>query len=94
MGGLEPNNIITDQDVAMKIAIEVVFSSSTHRNYRWHIMQNFRKGVGNLLQDDEKLCNAFNDCVDHSWSEQEFETKWEAMLLDNHLEENEHFQHL
>ena len=38
MGGLHPLNIITDQDVAMKTAILVVFLAAIHKNCRWHIM--------------------------------------------------------
>ncbi|CAL5033255.1 unnamed protein product [Urochloa decumbens] len=43
MGGKDPLNIITDQDLAMKAAIALVFETSTHRNCRWHIVENDRK---------------------------------------------------
>ena len=39
----DPANIITDQDIAMKVAIAEVFVNSVHRNCRWHIMENARK---------------------------------------------------
>lgn len=46
MGGKDPVNIITNQDLAMKAAIAEVFATSLHRNYRWHIMENARKSMG------------------------------------------------
>ena len=39
MGSRQPDNIITDQDIAMKASIAKMFPLSTHRNCRWHIMQ-------------------------------------------------------
>jgi hypothetical protein len=39
MDGLAPDNIITDQDVAMKKSIGKMFPNTVHRNCRWHIMQ-------------------------------------------------------
>ena len=38
MGGKEPKTIITDQDKAMKRAIEIVLKSTTHRNCFFHIV--------------------------------------------------------
>ena len=49
MGGKDPVNIITDQDIAMAAAIAEVFVSSVHRNCRWHIMENARKFMGGFL---------------------------------------------
>uniref|UniRef100_A0A0E0LY81 SWIM-type domain-containing protein n=1 Tax=Oryza punctata TaxID=4537 RepID=A0A0E0LY81_ORYPU len=94
MEGVEPTNIITDQDLAMKAAIALVFPHAKHRNCRWHIMQNAQKKIGHILDHDKALCDAFNDCLDNSWTEQEFDAKWDAMLETYHLEDNEHFRHL
>jgi hypothetical protein len=41
MKGKAPMNIITDQDGAMRSAIAQVFPNSTHRNYRFHIMDKY-----------------------------------------------------
>ncbi|KAM0892575.1 hypothetical protein ACQ4PT_025663 [Festuca glaucescens] len=38
MDGVQPLNIITDQDASMRSAILTVFPESCHRNCRWHIM--------------------------------------------------------
>ncbi|KAF2926063.1 protein FAR1-RELATED SEQUENCE 5-like [Oryza sativa Japonica Group] len=94
MEGVEPTNIITDQDLAMKAAIALVFPHAKHRNCHWHIMQNAQKKIGHILDHDKALCDAFNDCLDNSWTEQEFDAKWDAMLTTYHLQDNEHFRHL
>lgn len=69
MEGVEPINIITDQDLAMKAAIALVFPHAKHRNCRWHIMHNAQKKIGHILDHDKALCDAFNDCHDNSWTE-------------------------
>ncbi|XP_066163361.1 uncharacterized protein [Oryza sativa Japonica Group] len=89
MEGVEPTNIITDQDLAMKAAIALVFPHAKHRNCCWHIMQNAQKKIGHILDHDKALCDAFNDCLDNSWTEQEFDAKWDAMLTTYHLQDIE-----
>ena len=72
------------------IKIAQVFTTSVHRNCRWHIMENARKRLGAFLDGKPGLADYFNDCVDNSFSIVEFEFKWQAMLdkLDD-----ERFQH-
>ena len=66
MGGVAPKNIITDQDFAMRNAIDEVFIRIVHRNCRWHIMKKAHEKLGRLMADDEPLNKAFKDCVDNS----------------------------
>lgn len=46
MGGKEPSCLMTDQDPAMKIAIENVFDHSQHRFCMWHIMRKIPDKIG------------------------------------------------
>ncbi|XP_038722015.1 protein FAR1-RELATED SEQUENCE 5-like [Tripterygium wilfordii] len=46
MYGSAPIGIITDQDRAMKNAIEIVFPTSRHRLCLWHIMKKFPEKLG------------------------------------------------
>ena len=49
MGGKKPNTIFTDQDPAMKAAIEVVFGKVTvHRVCVWHVLRKARDHLGVL----------------------------------------------
>ncbi|XP_039820969.1 protein FAR1-RELATED SEQUENCE 5-like [Panicum virgatum] len=98
MGGKDPTNIITDQDIAMKAAIVEVFVSSVHRNCRWHIMENARKTMGAFLDSKgdgkEELADDFKDCIDNSFTPAEFEQKWQAFLDKYELNNDERFQHV
>nr|XP_045088769.1 protein FAR1-RELATED SEQUENCE 5-like [Aegilops tauschii subsp. strangulata] len=62
MGGVAPKNIITDQDFAMRSAIDEVFLNIIHRNCRWHIMKKAQEKLGKLMADDKPLNKAFKDC--------------------------------
>ena len=66
MDGIAPKNIITDQDFAMRSAIDEVFIEIVHRNCRWHIMKKAQEKLGKLMPDNDPLNNAFKDCVDNS----------------------------
>ncbi|XP_071695688.1 protein FAR-RED IMPAIRED RESPONSE 1-like [Rutidosis leptorrhynchoides] len=46
MSGRAPTAIITDQDQAMKKAIEVVFPAARHRWCLWHILKKLPKKLG------------------------------------------------
>ncbi|XP_062232789.1 protein FAR1-RELATED SEQUENCE 5-like [Phragmites australis] len=75
-----PLNIITDQDGAMRSAIEHVFPLANHRNCRWHIMNKAAGTVGPLLKEDKELEDEFKDCINYSAMPEEFEAKWQAMI--------------
>lgn len=47
--GSEPKVVVTDQDPAMKIAIEKEFSNSRHRLCMWHIMEKLSTKVCTLV---------------------------------------------
>ena len=80
MDGKAPINIITDQDAAMRAAICTVFPNTTHRNCRWHIMDKFSGTIGPILAKNEELNEEFMDCLNHTISPKDFESKWAAMV--------------
>ena len=55
MRGHMPICLITDQDPAMKVAIEDVFKSTTHRFCLWHIMKKLSEKVGCSLNGDTEF---------------------------------------
>ena len=73
MYGIEPVNIITDQDAAMGAAIRAVFPHATHRNCRWHIIQNATERLGPFMAKHPALLDAFNACLNNSLTPEEFE---------------------
>ncbi|XP_051221820.1 protein FAR1-RELATED SEQUENCE 5-like [Lolium perenne] len=92
MDGLHPLNIITDQDVAMRTAIEMVFPDTIHRNCRWHIMQKVQEKIGPMEAKREDLRRDFNDVIDYSVTEEEFETRWAEMIQKHDVVDNDHFK--
>jgi hypothetical protein len=79
MDGVAPKCIITDQDFAMRGAIDEVFLDIIHRNCRWHVMQNCTEKMGSYMATHPELHEAFNACVNNSLTPQEFEESWDAI---------------
>jgi hypothetical protein len=94
MHGVQPENIITDQDWAMKAAIRAIFIDSVHRNCRWHIMKKANEKLGSFLGRHPGLAEEFNEVVDESMTVEEFEACWAEMILKWDLSENETFSWL
>ncbi|XP_051190609.1 protein FAR1-RELATED SEQUENCE 5-like [Lolium perenne] len=94
MGGLQPDNFITDQDAAMRSAVLVSFPNCCHRNCRWHIMQNAQAVLGNFLSKHEELRTELNEIIDYSMSVEEFETRWAQMITKHNVVDNPHIYDL
>ncbi|KAK1627825.1 hypothetical protein QYE76_002140 [Lolium multiflorum] len=91
MHGLQPTNIITDQDQAMRNAIKEVFFDTVHRNCRWHVMKKANEKLGPFLGRHPGLADDFNECINESMSEDEFEARWAEMIAKWELAEHETF---
>lgn len=50
MGGKAPQTIITDQDIAMKVAVAKIFPQTIHRNCLFHILKKAKEKAGKCLQ--------------------------------------------
>ena len=87
--GHEPHVLLTDQDQAVKAAVEVVFTTSVHRFCMWHIMFKVPVKVKVESSQTEAFRQRFNNIV---WSnelkENEFEDAWHSIILDFNLEDN------
>ncbi|CAM0955547.1 unnamed protein product [Alopecurus aequalis] len=92
MGGVQPLNIITDQDEAMRTAISIDFTLTVHRNCRWHIMQKVQEKAGPLIAKNEQLRLDFNEVIDFSLSTEEFEINWAEMVLKHGVADNKVFE--
>jgi hypothetical protein len=88
MHGRSPNAIITDQDRAMKNAIEVVFPKTRHRWCLWHLMKKIPEKLGRY-SDYESIKALLHDVVYDSLSKSDFMEKWEKMIEDFELQDNE-----
>jgi len=88
MHGCAPNAIITDQDRAMKNAIEAVFPKTRHRWCLWHIMKKVPKKLSRY-SDYESMKTLLHDVVYDSLGKSDFMEKWERMIEDFELHDNE-----
>ncbi|KAM0831333.1 hypothetical protein ACQ4PT_065626 [Festuca glaucescens] len=91
MDGLYPDNIITDQDGAIRSAILTILVHTCHRNSRWHIMQKVQERLGSFTTKREDLRRDFNEVIDCSLTIEEFETRWDEMLVKHDVLEHPHF---
>ncbi|KAG2587640.1 hypothetical protein PVAP13_5NG189405 [Panicum virgatum] len=80
MGGKHPKSIITDQDKAMKSAIEKVFPNSKHRNCFFHIKSKCYNKNLRCFAINKGLPEKFEDTVNFS-----------EMIAEYKLENNKYF---
>ncbi|CAH9138353.1 unnamed protein product [Cuscuta epithymum] len=91
----QPTCIITDQDPAMRIAIEKVFTSSKHRYCMWHIMNKVTQKVGPVLSKNETFMSSLNSIVwSHYLEPSQFEEKWISLMHEYELTTHDWFCHM
>ncbi|WVZ88050.1 hypothetical protein U9M48_034607 [Paspalum notatum var. saurae] len=90
MGGKHPQTIITDQDKAMRSAIQQVFPDTVHRNCFFHIKSKCYQKNGNCFAKNIGLPKMFEDIVNYSLTVSEFEMDWKKMIEGYHLENNKY----
>ena len=92
MGGLEPRNIMTDQDKAMKAAIALVFPDVVHRCYKFHVVSKACEKLGWLINSSEEFANEFDSCINHTETPEEFELMWHSLEEKYNLHKKRHFR--
>jgi zinc finger SWIM domain-containing protein 3 len=90
MSGKHLSTIFTDQDAAMAGAITYVFRNTSHHLCLWHIYLNAAKHLGHVIQKHpDKFLPDFKMCVYEDRSEFYFKQKWDELLHEYNLEDNE-----
>ncbi|XP_070682525.1 protein FAR1-RELATED SEQUENCE 5-like [Malus domestica] len=79
MSGHAPCGIITDQDKAMKKAIEVVFPNTRHRLCLWHIMKKVPDKLKSY-KEYESMSSSLGNIVYDSMTSEDFEERWVEMI--------------
>ncbi|XP_038715049.1 protein FAR1-RELATED SEQUENCE 5-like [Tripterygium wilfordii] len=87
MGGVPPSGIITDQDRAMKNAIQFVFPTTRHRLCLWHIMKKLPKKFGSH-REYEGISRLLHAAVYDTHSIENFEDAWRTLVGRYNLEGN------
>lgn len=88
MHGHAPNGIITEDDKAMKNAIEVAFPKARHRWCLWHIMKKVPEMLGKYSRN-ESIKTLLQDVVYDSLSKSDFMERWGNMIEHYNLHDNE-----
>ncbi|XP_040996214.1 protein FAR1-RELATED SEQUENCE 4-like [Juglans microcarpa x Juglans regia] len=94
MNGRSPKAIITDQDLAMKNAIDTVFLDTRHRYCLWHIMQKLPEKLGSYSQFNSGLKSSIQSALYDSPTCTKFEDKWGQLLHKYDLQNNAWLQGL
>ncbi|XP_021321689.1 protein FAR-RED IMPAIRED RESPONSE 1-like [Sorghum bicolor] len=72
--------------------------SAARRAYKEELQvayhDKFSGTIGPILAKNDELNEEFVDCLNHTVSPEDFESKWATMVQKYGLEDNEHFQHL
>jgi hypothetical protein len=88
MCDIAPKAIITDQCLAMRRAIEIVFPKTIHRWCIWHITMKLPVKLAGL-EAYQDIKYYLLKTVHESMTVEEFEKKWNYTITSHHLEENE-----
>ncbi|XP_052187028.1 protein FAR-RED IMPAIRED RESPONSE 1 isoform X2 [Diospyros lotus] len=88
MGGQHPKVIITDQDKAMKAAIEEVLPNSRHCFSLWHVMEKIPEALAHIIKRHENFIGKFTKCISKSWTDEQFDMRWWKMVSRFELQED------
>jgi hypothetical protein len=82
MEGKKPSLILTDQDAAIKNAIEAVFPDAWHRFCIWHVLKCLRENMSSYMADKEGMEDCIVGLIMESLTVTEFEKGWNEMIAD------------
>jgi hypothetical protein len=77
MEGKKPSLILTDQNVAMKNALEDIFPDAWHRFCIWHVLKCLKENMSSYMADNEGMEEIIIGLIMHSLTVTEFETRLE-----------------
>nr|KAJ0196854.1 hypothetical protein LSAT_V11C700375390 [Lactuca sativa] len=86
--GKAPKIVLTDQDAALKQAVESILPNSRHKLCMWHIMKKLQAKITGDLFKNKDFKKRFNKLV---WNmhikPDEFEKKWDLIINEFNLED-------
>jgi len=94
MGGKAPKVIITDQDKALKSAIEEVFPNVRHCFSLCHILERIPENLSFVIKQHNNFLPKFNKCIFKSWTDEQFDMRWWKMVSICELQDDIWFQSL
>ncbi|KAJ4763552.1 Protein FAR1-RELATED SEQUENCE 5 [Rhynchospora pubera] len=94
MYGKHPLSIITDQDLAMKNAIKIVFPNTVHRCCKWHVMRKAKEKLASLYGLLPTFKTEMELVINYSLTVSDFETRWVTMIEKHKLKDNKHLSNM
>ncbi|KAJ4757333.1 FAR1-related sequence 1 [Rhynchospora pubera] len=94
MYGKHPKSIITDQDGAMKKAINIIFPNTVHRCCPWYVMRKARGKLGLLYGKHPKFVDELGSVINCSLTISEFENAWAVMIDKYKVNNNKHLNNM
>ncbi|GMH23950.1 hypothetical protein Nepgr_025793 [Nepenthes gracilis] len=94
MDGQSPKILLTDQDGDIKSAITEVFPDAQHYFFLWSILGKVSENLGHVIKLHENFLAKFEKCIYRSWTDEEFEKRWQKLVHRFELKDNEWVQSL
>jgi hypothetical protein len=94
MGNNHPQTIITDQDVAMSQAIGDALPFTIHRYCNFHIGKNINEKLSPFMAIRGTLKDELRAVIRNSFTPEEFETDWHALLQKHNAEGETHLERI
>ncbi|KAI3939292.1 hypothetical protein MKW92_022956 [Papaver armeniacum] len=88
MSNHQPTSMITNQDKAVKVAVEKVFPETRHRFCKWYIEKDETENLGHIFNMHPEFQAEYNKCIYSSRAPKDFELGWEVLLLKYNLKDN------
>ncbi|GFZ00874.1 hypothetical protein Acr_14g0005090 [Actinidia rufa] len=88
MWGCAPIAIITDQCMAMKIAIQEVFPNTRHRWCIWHILKKVLEKLGNC-KAFKSISPSLHNAIYDSLTVADFENAWDVLIKKYEIQNND-----
>ncbi|KAK1404796.1 hypothetical protein POM88_004401 [Heracleum sosnowskyi] len=81
-------NLLLDFCVQMQIISEV-FPSARHCYFMWHILGKISETLSHVIKQNDKFMAKLLKCIYRSWTEEEFEKRWQKFVNVFDLKEND-----
>lgn len=92
MNSRSPVSITTDQDRAIKVAVNQVFPETRHCICKWHILREGQERLAHIYLAHPSFYGELYGCINFSETIEDFESSWSSILDKYDIQKNEWLQ--
>lgn len=92
MGNCPPVSMTTDQDRAIKTAVNQVLPETCHCICKWHILREGQERLAHIYLADPSFYGELYNCIIFSETIEDFESSWSSLLDKYDVRKNEWLQ--